>query len=417
MNTINHVVAPEEIMALLDGELSRSEAQTVSAHLERCAECAALADELRSTSQTLSRWSVEAVPEKMQAAIKSRADEAVIGKAASKSGFSYRTNFRHWRFWAIGAGGAAVAAVILAVFSPSAHHHSPPSALRMTSLEATNGALANPLPEQQRREQLASAASYFSAASSITGAGGVDKLEDGVVSASSPSPAPMIARSASLAIRVKDVDASRSTLDAVLARHGGYSAQLNVTRSENTAHALQASLRIPATELTSAIGDLKSMGSVENESQSGEEVTQQHTDLVARLKTARETEERLRSILQQRTGKISDVLEVEQEITRVRSEIESMEAEQKAMEHRVDFASVDLQLTEVYKAPLNSFDDSVGARIHNSFVAGYHNAKETLLGFLLFLEQYGPALLIWLVVLALPIILVWRRYRRVRSRL
>ena len=415
MNTINHVVAPEEIMALLDGELSVSEAQTVSAHLEGCAECAALADELRSTSQTLSRWSVEATPKKMQATITNLADEAIISKT-SRSGFSSRTGMRHWRFWAIGAGGAAVAAMLV-VFSPGIPHHSSSSAPRMASVESFNGALANPLPEQQRNERRASTASFFNAASGIAGAGGVDKLEEKAVAEPSVAPPPMIARSASLAIRVKDVDASRSTLDAILARHGGYSAQLNVTRSENTAHALQASLRIPATELSSAIGDLKSMGSVENESQSGEEVTQQHTDLVARLKTARETEERLRGILQQRTGKISDVLEVEQEIARVRSEIESMEAEQKAMEHRVGFASVELQLTEVYKAPLNSPDDSVGARINNAFVAGYHNAKETLLGFLLFFEEYGPALLIWLVILSLPALLFWRRYRRVRFRL
>jgi hypothetical protein len=47
---------------------------------------------------------------------------------------------------------------------------------------------------------------------------------------------------------------------------------------------------------------------------------------------------------------MSDVLEVEQQIARVREEIERMEAEQKSLEHRVDFAAVNLQLTEEYKA-------------------------------------------------------------------
>ena len=136
--------------------------------------------------------------------------------------------------------------------------------------------------------------------------------------------------------------------------------------------------------------------------------------MAARLKTARETEERFRAILQQRTGKISDVLEVEQSIARVRGEIESMEAEQKTLEHRVDFASVEIQLAEEYKAQLSS-PNSVSTRIYNAFVAGYHNATETLLGFLLFFEEYGPSLVIWLVILALPILLVWRRYKRVRS--
>jgi hypothetical protein len=226
----------------------------------------------------------------------------------------------------------------------------------------------------------------------------------------------MIARTASLSIVVRDFAASRAALDLILARHHGYSAQLNVSTPENAARDFRASLRVPAPELNSALGDLKSLGHVENESQSGEEVTQQHADLAARLKTSRETEERMRAILQQRTGKISDVLAVEEQIARVRGEIESMEAEQKALEHRVDFATIDLQLTEEYKAQLNSPDGSVSTRMHNAFVSGYRHATETVLGIMLFFVERGPSLLIWFLVLGLPGMLVWRRYRRMKSR-
>lgn len=227
----------------------------------------------------------------------------------------------------------------------------------------------------------------------------------------------MISRTVSLSIVVKDFAASRASLDAILARHGGYSAQLNVSTPENAGRSFSASLRIPAPELNSAVDELKTLGHVQDESQSGEEVTQQHADLLARLKTSRETEERMRSILEQRTGKIGDVLEVEEQIARVRGDIESMEAEQKALEHRVEFATVELQLTEEYKATLNPPAVSASTRIQNAFVAGYRNAQETLLGFVLFLGEVGPALLIWLAILTVPGILLWRRYRRMQSRL
>jgi len=65
-------------------------------------------------------------------------------------------------------------------------------------------------------------------------------------------------------------------------------------------------------------------------------------DLLARLKNSRDTEQRFRAILQQRTGNVSEVLQVEEGIARVRSDIERMEAEQKALEHRVDFATIEL---------------------------------------------------------------------------
>jgi hypothetical protein len=89
-----------------------------------------------------------------------------------------------------------------------------------------------------------------------------------------------------------------------------------------------------------------------------------------------------------------------------------MEAEQKALEHRVDFATIELQVTEEYKAQLNPPAAAISTRMHNAFVAGYHNASETVFGIVLFFAENGPAFLIWIAILVLPIVLLWRRYRR-----
>ena len=51
----------------------------------------------------------------------------------------------------------------------------------------------------------------------------------------------MIARNISLSVIVKDFAFSRTALDAILARHNGYSAQLNVNTPEGSARTLQAS--------------------------------------------------------------------------------------------------------------------------------------------------------------------------------
>jgi uncharacterized protein DUF4349/putative zinc finger protein len=222
---------------------------------------------------------------------------------------------------------------------------------------------------------------------------------------------PMIARSVSLSIVVKDFAASRNSLDAILTRYHGYAASLTVNSPQESARSLQASLRIPAPQLAAAAVELKALGSVEGETQNGEEVTQQHADLVARLKNSAETEQRLQSILEQRTGKVSDVLSVEQEIARVRGEIEQMEAEQKNLEHRVDFATIDLKLSEEYKAKLDSATPSISTQIHNAAVNGYRNVADTLLSIVLFFAEYGPVLIFWLFVLALPATIVWRRWR------
>lgn len=117
------------------------------------------------------------------------------------------------------------------------------------------------------------------------------------------------------------------------------------------------------------------------------------------------TAETRRTQRQQRRG-------LEEQIAEVRGEIEQMEAEQKNLEHRVDFATIDLRISEEYKAELNR-PASAGTQIHNAFVAGLQNLAEMLLGMLLFVEEYGPVLLMWLATLGLPAAFVLRkRYRR-----
>jgi len=448
MTTTAHAVAPEDIMAWLDGELSAAEAETVSLHVAGCAECAALADDLRNTSQSLARWTVPVIPASLEEFITKATD------GREKSYRPIRAPHRNWKVWAIGGGGLAgifATLLIVAVWNRSqprplmaeaetmtrANEHA--ESKQLDRLEQFAKIFAPPPASQPLYEQMGKSkqADRYQGTINATLAqppavktppradrysgGGLEQLGDGPLAGGPKQlgngtlPTPMIARSVSLTIQVKNVETARASLDQILALHHGYSAQLNADTAENSARSLRASLRIPAPELAAGVADIKTLGRIQNEIQSGEEVTQQHEDLVARLTTSRGTEERLRAILQQRTGKVSDVLEVEEEIARVRGEIESMEAEQKTLEHRVDFATIDIQFTEEYKAQLNSPDNSALTRIHNAFVAGYHNATDTLLGFLLFFEEYGPTILIWLVILAVPVLLAWRRYRRVRS--
>jgi hypothetical protein len=439
MNTTGHPVAPEEVMAFVDGELSAAKAQAISAHLDGCAECNALAEQFRSTSLSLSNWNVQAVPMKLEDSVTDLAAKTCSGLKIGNANLFIRASFWTRKQWALGSGGTLAALLlVLAIFLPTLHRFQQAAmpafyqanelAEGASSARGSAGRLqvnGDSIVGKQSQVSQSPTALTLTAPGIVVDSNGlfhglgnhaensfsVDgqpraDLQSQVISA------PMIARTVSFSIMVKDFVASRSSLDGVLARHHGYFAQLSVSTPENAPRGLQASLRIPAPELSLAVADLKILGRVENESQSGEEVTQQHTDLVARLKNSRETEQRFRTILQQRTGNVVEVLQVEEGIARVRGDIEHMEAEQKALEHRVDFATVELQLTEEYKAQLNPPAASVFTRIHNAFVAGYRNASETVLGILLFFAEYGPALLIWLMVLVLPAIFVWRRYRK-----
>ena len=89
---------------------------------------------------------------------------------------------------------------------------------------------------------------------------------------------------------------------------------------------------------------------------------------------------------------------------------ERMGAEQKALEHRVDFTPVDLQLTEEYKAQLQA-PDSIGTRLGNAAVAGYRHVADSAMGLAEFGLEYGLSLAIWVAVLFWPARWAWRHYR------
>jgi len=439
MNTSTHPVAHEEVMAFLDGELSTAQAQSVFDHMQHCADCSNLAEQLGETQRQLAAWQLESP---------TPATEAKIQEAAGKlsprpQGFaSILVQKVFWTFpWKPILAFAFLGIALLAL-SPSGNMRhesvfegyvpSDRSPRIGASKSASSGGVARganqmalkAIPPAGANDSLLDLATAgkrtrgadsnaFAYSNRVAGGGGDEVSEDrSPAPVAAPIHQPMIARSVSLTIVTKNFASARASLEAILARHHGYAAQLSASTAENAPRSITASLRVSTNELAATLAELKSLGHVETESQSGEEVTQQHTDLVARLKNSRETEHRLQAILLQRTGKIADVLAVEEEISRVRGEIEEMEAEQKSLEHRVDFATIELRVSEEYKAQLDNSSPAASIRIHNSLVAGYKNAAETLLGFVLFFAESGPTLLIWLVILLVPVWLLVRRFRR-----
>jgi hypothetical protein len=404
MSTTTHPFAPEEVMAFVDGELSADRAQSVSAHIDQCTECIEVAAEFRNTSHSLSNWRIAAVPTQLEERVTAASQKTPLRSVAVGSNGFLPIGRWVWKHWVLALGASAVALTVLFAIAT-------PNLLR--SRMAANEASAI---GRARAIETARSMSVDNARTDSSKVLGLDALTPAPSAGVRPAEAmlsqPMIARTVSLSIVVKDFDASRASLDAILARHNGYAAGLNVATPQGAARMLQASLRIPAPQLVAAVAELKALGRVENETQGGEEVTQQHADLVARLKNSRETEQRLQDVLRTRTGKVKDVLEIEQEIARVRGEIEQMESEQQTLEHRVDFAAIDLKLAEEYKAQLTTPAPSVAMQLRNAIVDGFRSAFQSLLALVLFLAESAPTLLLWLMMLAFPAWLLWRRYRR-----
>ena len=91
---------------------------------------------------------------------------------------------------------------------------------------------------------------------------------------------------------------------------------------------------------------IRGLGELKNQTLGTEDVTKAYFDTDARLKNAHVMEQRLIDMLKVKTGKVSDLLQVEKELGRVREEIEKMQGELKYWDSQVQFATVTISLAE-----------------------------------------------------------------------
>jgi len=225
------------------------------------------------------------------------------------------------------------------------------------------------------------------------------------MSRDTPYAGPLIAHTAQLALATKEFARSRLALEEILERHRGYAARLRMV-GRRSGSLLSATLRVPSPELSATLSELKSLGEVEQEEQAADEITQQRADLEARLGNAQGTLRRFEELLKKQTYPDGNVRELQRQIAGASAEVNRLEAERQALEHRVIFANMQFSLREEIPAPT----ESLGAQLHSAASAGFHEAAASVSALLLLFIGRGPVVLLWLMILVPPARYVWRRW-------
>lgn len=194
-----------------------------------------------------------------------------------------------------------------------------------------------------------------------------------------------IIQNGSLNAFVEDIDTSTKKIESIASKYDGFVQNTNIRESSNYIKSGFITIKIPAEYFQDAMNDIKdNLDQIKSESVNTDDVTERFVDLRARLNNQRVLESRLINTLS-RAEKITDILAVEKELSRVRGEIERIQGQLNYLSRQTDMSEItvnltseaDVQIFGVTWKPLNTLREGV-----RDFLTDMKNLYEGLIAFL-----------------------------------
>jgi hypothetical protein len=153
-------------------------------------------------------------------------------------------------------------------------------------------------------------------------------------------------RNATAQLEIVSFDDALQKITAFANEEHGYVATTDSQKQANGKLRGQVVVKVLPENLDRFLQKVRGLGELKNQTLGTEDVTKAYFDTDARLKNAHVMQQRLIDMLKTKTGKVSDLLQVEKELGRVREEIEKMQGQLKYWDSQVQFATVTIALAE-----------------------------------------------------------------------
>ncbi len=171
----------------------------------------------------------------------------------------------------------------------------------------------------------------------------VDPLQN--LDARSAAPT-MVIRTGQAFIEVDKVDPAIMKIRQLAAQVGGYITNSSINGGRDQIRQATFELKVPGGKYDQAVDLLSTIGKLETVSSTAQDIGEEFVDVTVRVTNSRRLEERLISLLANRTGKLDEVLRVERELARVREEIERYEGRLRYLSARVALSTLTITVHE-----------------------------------------------------------------------
>jgi hypothetical protein len=221
----------------------------------------------------------------------------------------------------------------------------------------------------------------------------------------------MIIKTANLSIEVAEYNETFARIQTISERSGGFVVSSGVTSHDERQKAGTVSMRVPSKKFEETLSALKKLASkIENESISGNDVTEEFYDVAARLQNKEKAEKRFQEILRAAKS-VKEILEVEQALTNVREEIERLTARKRFLADQVELSTISVSMHEPYPV-IALGSDGFLSKVVKGFQLGVDRFGDAVSFIVAFFIMSLPFWVVAFVLLTVGL----KYYRRYKSR-
>lgn len=224
-------------------------------------------------------------------------------------------------------------------------------------------------------------------------------------------------RNVDLDVETKEYDAAISILETRIQELGGYIENMDSYNGSSysgyrSLRYANLTIRIPQENLNLFLNEVSDICNVVRRSDSVDDVTLTYVDMESRRDALQTEYTRLLELLEQ-AETLEDVLTIEDRLTTVRYQLESMESQLRAMDNQVEYSTVYLYISEVKElTPVEMEEETAWQRISEGFMNSLRGIGHGLSEFGIWFLIHIPQLVIWAAVIAVVVILIKRRRKK-----
>lgn len=229
-----------------------------------------------------------------------------------------------------------------------------------------------------------------------------------------------IIKNGNIEIQTLEFDKTLSSLELKLKELGGYEESSNtsgyrINGSTNQSRNANLVYRIPSNKLDEFVKGAGTYGSIVNKNIRISDITETYYDSQARLKSLLIQEDRLLNILE-RLDNLKDIVELENELGKVRSEIETISGKIRRWDGQVKFSTLSIYVYEVYRlSEIKEQPKYLGERIINGFKSSVKQVGIIIEEAIVFIVLSIPYV-IFISVFAIPLgIIFYKRKKRLKK--